>query len=133
VCSGSYTVGNTTEEWSGSGTLSVLKIPPTGNGAFFTNGWVEDDRKLSMIFEVGGNLRIVTIRTTGGGTTSTNEGLITPRVVPSNDGVIDFALDQNGNIIGNTLTRTDPNTGYLHKLTWPMIQNKNPPNPNSPR
>jgi len=128
--SGLYAVSSdTVESWSGGpGQLQSLALSPSISGFFNVTGTITNSTGLALTFEVtADDKRIVTVTGPSGVTTS-KENLLVP-AVPTAD--ITVSLDTKGNIVANTLTGRD--SEGAHTLTWNLITNKYPPDPNSPR
>ncbi len=129
-CSGTYTVGDSTETWSGSGTVPRVILNPLRLG-FLVAGGLKSTTDLWLFFSSGSKGRMVTI-TNDKGSNTTNESLFDVVVAPSDgDSNVNFSLDSNGNIVGNSLTYK--NGDGTIKLVWSDIQIQYPPSPASPR
>jgi hypothetical protein len=130
-CSGTFTAGDCTTIWSGSGTVPRLQTNPLKQG-FQVAGGLYDNGRLVLGFSPLSKGRIVDTVCQNSPPSHDNENLFDVVVAPADGGSNPFfSLDASGNITGNKLTFTDGTDA--HTFQWSLISIQFPPSPDSPR
>jgi hypothetical protein len=130
-CSGTFTAGDCTTIWSGSGTVPRIQTNPLKQG-FEVAGGLYDNGVLLLSFSPLSKGRIVDTVCQNSPPSHDNLDLFSVVVGPADGGSNPiFSLDASGNIKGNKLTFTDGIDA--HTFQWGLISIQFPPSPDSPR